>query len=166
MTQASPHPIPDFEEVFRTLLDPIEVEHRPLLVAMLERVAAAKYREWAALPECAAYREALLECGRREEEIAANTEALYPEAPAIVDAIAAANPQLAQVPQALFGDRPVLQQIAILMAGERAGGHQWIRFAQRADSDRARSVFTSNAAMEEVNAGVLQGIVARPGDRG
>lgn len=151
--------IPNFDEVLGGLLARVTDAHRPLLIAMLERVAAAKYREWGALPEFESDKEAILGCATREEEIADKIEALYPDALAIEQTITDALPELGQVADNLFGDRTVLHQMAVLSAGERSGGRVWADLAQAEQAENSRDAMASCISLENANADVLDGIL-------
>ncbi len=152
--------IPDFDGLFNNLLANVKAEHRPLVMAMLERVAAALYREWASLSDHRSKHSELLACADREEEIASRVEALYPNAGAIQKELAEAMPELARVADDLFGGRTVPHQMAILAAGERAGGELWQRLAQAETAERARAAMLACAPLEEANAVVLEAILA------
>src|SRR4029450_6962708 len=62
------------------ILDRVPEEHRPLLLAMLERGAGARYRRWAEQGDDRAERDGLVTCAGREEAIADKVEAMGPKA--------------------------------------------------------------------------------------
>lgn len=151
--------IPDFDALLGDMASQVDTKKRPLLIAMLERVAAAKYREWAEDGDHRARRTELLGCAAREEEIATKIEALYPKAQALQQEIAEAMPALAQVPEDLFGGRSVIHQMAVLAAGERSGGRLWADLAKAEKSADAREAMESCGPLEDANAEVLEGIL-------
>lgn len=147
--------IPDFDNLLGGLLGSVESEQRPLLMALLERVAAGRYREWASLPECSAHRADLLACAAREEEIATSVEALYPDASELQGKLQDQLPQLSGIAEVLFGDRSLHHQFAVLAAGERGGAQIWTDLASQTDTDRRRDGYAACAPLEEANAAVL-----------
>ena len=62
--------IPDFDELLGGMVAALKPHQRPVLIAMLERVAAGRYRQWAADPDYSKHRDTLLACGERELQIA------------------------------------------------------------------------------------------------
>lgn len=161
MATPSNYDVPDFDALLGGLLGRVGAEERPLLIAMLERVAAAKYRDWAALPEFQSDAAALRACADREERIAEQAEALYPDAQARQTGIGAALPELAQVPDDLFGNRTPLHQMAVLAAGERAGGRVWAGLAAATSASKAAGTMKAFTAWEDENAEVLESILGR-----
>src|SRR5262245_26921221 len=117
--------LPDLPSILASILQRVPPGHRPLLIAVAERLAAARYRGWAAGATDDRQRANLLECARREEEIASRVEALDPASARIQRDILAANPDLEETNRALFAGRPVRQQLAIQAQGERLGAATW-----------------------------------------
>jgi len=71
--------IPDVAALIAAALQRVAPERQPLLVAVAERLAAQRYRGWAADPETRTVASQLLACAVREEEIASRIEsAQYP----------------------------------------------------------------------------------------
>ena len=157
MAQSDPA-LPNVAEVLAAVLLRVPRERQPLLIAYAERLAAARYRTWAADPANVAWREGLLACADREEEIASRIEALYPDAATIQRAILADNPDLEQINRTLFAGRPFTEQFAIQAQGERLGAATWRAFAAHADASQ-RSVLLACAELEEQSALFLESIV-------
>jgi hypothetical protein len=151
--------LPNVAEVLAAVLARVPRERQPLLIAYAERLAADRYRGWAAQAENQRRRPGLLACAEREEAIATRIESLHPGAAAIQQAILAANPDLEQVNRTLFEGRPLAQQFAIQAQGERLGAATWRAFAAQAD-ESARSTLFECAALEEESAVFLEGILA------
>src|SRR5262245_6577987 len=86
--------LPDIGAALAPVLANIPRQRQPLLIALAERQAAARYRAWAEEFAGAAHRADLLACAEREEEIARRVEAMYPGALEIQSEIATANPGL------------------------------------------------------------------------
>src|SRR5580765_7050879 len=77
-----PRELPNIAGIFGPILQRLPAAERPLLIAVAERLAAERYRGWAAAASDPAWRAALLACAAREEDIARRVEALYPDAAA------------------------------------------------------------------------------------
>jgi len=155
--------IPDFDEMLGGLVGSVDAEKGPLLIAMLERVAAGRYRQWAADPDCRAKRSELLACAGREEQIADQIEGLYPNAQLLQKEIMEELPQLAAVEEDLFGGRSIRHQFAILAAGERSGAGVWKRLADAAKSERERKAMLGCVSLEEANAAALDALLRESG---
>ena len=152
---ASPK-LPSIGDVFASVLASVAEADRPLLIAIAERLAAERYRGWAAEASLAPHAAVLRACAVREEEIAARVEALFSDAPARQRAILAARPDLAEVNRAFFAGRPVRIQLRIQANGERLGAATWRSFAKSEQGAAARETYLACAELEEVSARVLE----------
>jgi len=127
--------LPNVAAILGDVLRRVPVSHRPLLIALAERMAAERYRAWAK-EACADTRASqLLACASREEEIARRVESLYPEAASVQRDLLAKNPDLEEINISVFAKRPLDEQFAIQAQGERAGAAIWSsmrRLRQRA----------------------------------
>ena len=74
--------LPKVGQLIAPILGAVPQEQRPLLVALAEKIAAGRYRDWAKQAS-ASDRLELFACADREEEIARRVEALYPDAEAV-----------------------------------------------------------------------------------
>jgi hypothetical protein len=154
--------VPNLASVLGAVLARLPAAEQPLLIAIAERLAADRYRGWADEPALASRRTELLACARREEDIAARVEALYPDAARIQEAILARNPDLLAINQELFAQGGLRRRLAIQAAGERLGAATWRALAGQ-DPDPARTaVFVACAGLEEESALVLEAILAAP----
>ncbi len=151
--------LPSVGEVFATVIGNVPEEQRPLLVALAEKIAAGRYRDWAKQAS-GSDRQELSLCADREEEIARRVEALYPDAVAVQAELLAKHPDIEQAYRGLFSGRPVEDQYAIQADGERLGASTWRAFARDAERDEDRVVFLDCAELEEVSAAVLEALVA------
>jgi hypothetical protein len=156
---SSERDLPNVAEMIAPLLARVPRERQPLLIALAERLAAVRYRAWAAEPADAQRRAALLACAVREEDIAGRIEGLFPDAAALQRDIAAQNPELEAINQALFADRPLPDQFTIQARGERLGAATWRAFAAHATNPTARATFLTCAELEEHSALVLESYV-------
>ena len=155
---ASGRELPNIADILGPVLERVLREQRPLLMAIAERMAADRYREWAGAVEGESRRSDLVACANREEEIAGRVEALYPESAAVQPDILAKNPDLAELNRAIFADRPLADQYAIQAQGERVGASTWRALAEQADPS-ARQTFLDCAELEEQSAAVLESIL-------
>jgi hypothetical protein len=157
--------IPDFDDLLGGMMAALKPHQRPILIAMLERVAAGRYRQWAADPCYGEHRDALLACGEREIQIAERIEALYDDAATVQQEIQAQMPTLAGVEEQLFGGRTVPEQFAVLEAGERSGGKVWAQLANDPPGD-PRGPLRSGTARVRLNSPTRRRIACRaPPDR-
>ena len=155
--------LPNLAQIIAPVLERVPAAERPLLIALAERLAADRYRDWAGGATDAARAARLLACAEREEEIARRVEALFPDPAGTQRAILARNPDLPELNAALFRDRPPAEQWAIQASGERLGAATWRAFAGEAPSPHARETFLHCATLEEESAAVLEAILAGAG---
>ena len=150
--------LPKVGELVAPIIGNVPEEQRPLLVALAEKIAAGRYRDWAEQAS-ASDRQELFACADREEEIARRVEALYPDAAAVQADLLAKHPDIEQAYRDLFSGHPIEDQYAIQADGERLGAATWRAFARDADRDEARQVFLDCAELEEASAAVLEALV-------
>jgi hypothetical protein len=154
--------LPNIAEYVGPLLARVSSEESPLLIAIAERLAAARYREWAEACGDPAQRAELIACADREEEIAGRVEALFPNAAETQEKIRANVPELVELNDTLFTGRPIADQYAIQASGERVGASTWRSFAQGAEPT-ARETFLECAELEERSAVVLERLTSGRG---
>jgi hypothetical protein len=140
------------------ILDQLPVEHRPVLIAMLERGAAKRYRQWAEGAADASERDGLLACAAREEAIAAAAEALVPNPAEILATFTVHLPALRDAFTEVYGNKSRLEQLAVQAAGERVGAAIWRRFAASAGPE-AKATFLHCAELEEGSADFLDDLL-------
>lgn len=158
MAQANSE-IPQIAEILAEALRVIDPKLQPILLAKLERLAAARYRIWANDYTDQAVRNSLLACADREEEIANRVESLEPNAAAIQDRLLSDHPELLELNRTLFEGRPLKVQFAMQAEGERAGAAAWRAYAAAAPELRVRKLLESCSALEQANADFLQGLL-------
>ncbi len=151
--------LPSVGELIAPIIGDVPEEQRPLLVALAEKIAAGRYRDWAEQAS-GSDRHALLACADREEEIARRVESLYPDAAAVQADLLVKHPDIEQAYRDLFSGHPIQDQYAIQADGERLGAATWRALARDADRDEQRKVFFDNAELEEASAAVLEALVA------
>ncbi len=151
--------LPDIGEVVGPLLAQVPRRQQPLLVALAERLAAQRYREWAAAAELAEHRAGLLACADREEEIATRIEALDERAAVVQGELQVRFPEMGELNRSLFSNRSLSEQLTIQARGERLGAATWRAFAGEAAEQNARDTFLRCAELEEESAVLLEAIV-------
>lgn len=150
--------LPNLGGVFARVLQRVSEDQQPLLIALAERFAAERYRGWARDPSQAANASQLLACARREEEIAARVEDLFPGAATIQQEMLAKNPDFLEINQKVFAGLPLLEQFRIQAQGERLGAATWRSLARKQESRVAREVYLACAELEQASALVLEAI--------
>ncbi|HEY8152996.1 MAG TPA: hypothetical protein VII72_02590 [Myxococcota bacterium] len=151
--------LPNLGGTFAHVLQRVPEAHRPLLIAVAERLAAERYRGWAQEPSLADHAPLLLACARREEEIATRVEALFPRAAEIQRAMLEKNPDFLEINRSVFAGRPLPEQFGIQAQGERLGASTWRALARKEESRVAREVYLACAELEQASAVVLEAIL-------
>ena len=152
--------LPSVGEALAPVLMRVQRQQQPVLIALAERLAARRYRDWASQIGDAARRPQLLACADREEDIAARVEGLFADAKQTQDALLAAHSDVEEINQTLFAGRPLAQQFTIQAEGERLGAATWRSFARAEESADRRAVYLACAELEEASAVVLESILA------
>ena len=151
---------PDLAQLLGPFLVEIPEAGRAGFLAMLERAAAGRYRQWAdAYPPLA---DGLLACAGREEEIAAKAEGLFPPDPAASDAIAAQAPGAQQAFAGVFAGFGTREQMQLQAGAERQGAAAWRGLAEQQTDEAARATLLECAALEEASADHLDALLADP----
>lgn len=164
MSSGTETQLPNIAEVLGRVLATVARERQPLLIALAERMAAERYRGWAADAADGTRRAELLACADREEDIARRVEELYPGGAAMQREMLVGNPDLDEINRSLFAGRSLKQQFTIQARGERLGAATWRSFAEHATSSEARATFLACAHLEEESAVVLESYLASRGD--
>jgi PhnB protein len=151
--------VPSIGDVVAPILARVDPRHRPLLIAIAERLAAERYRSWARESEMGAHAARLLACADREDEIADRVEALFPDAKATQRELLAKHPDLAELNRSLFAGRPLREQFRIQAGGERLGAATWRAFAKQEPASAARDTYLACAELEEASALVLESLL-------
>lgn len=156
-----PLQIPNFGKVLSPLFADLPPQVMPAFLARLERIAASRYRLWAAAAP--AWADELLACADREDEIAERVLALFP-----IDADTAATLDL-RVPgareqyAALFEPYSVRDQLTMQAAAERQGAAAWRSVSAIPGlSAAALRELAHCSALEEATAAVVDALLARP----
>jgi hypothetical protein len=150
--------LPDVGAILAPLLGAVAPGERPLLLAIAERMAAERYRAWAARVDAPDLQAGLLACAAREDEIASRVEAVHLEAVTVQARLRAEHPELETITAELFGSRPLSEQFAIQASGERLGAGTWRAFAAAESDPTARAAYLACAPLEEASAEFLQSV--------
>ena len=153
--------LPDVARILGPLLQRAPAAQQPILLAAAERLAAQRYRVWAAATDDAEDKAGLLACAAREEAIASRAESLDANAADIQAELMASNPDLAEINETIFAGRPLRDQFTIQARGERAGAGAWAAFAEAASDPKTREAYLENVPLEEENAVFLESLLTR-----
>jgi hypothetical protein len=155
--------LPSVAELIAPVIEKVEPEQQPLLIALAERIAARRYLTWAEAMDNTADRDRLLGCAEREEEIARRVEALFEDASVVQSELLARYGGLEAGYCELFEGRPLSEQFTMQSRGERLGAATWRSLAARSDDDVVRTTYIECAKLEEESAVVLEDLT-RAGD--
>lgn len=153
---------PDIGKLLATHLGALPDGTLPGFLAMLERIAAARYRAWAdALPEHAS---GLRACAAREDEIADRIDARFPLEDGVRKSLEAELPRAREVYDSLFDGLRVEEQLEIQAGAERQGAAAWRGLAARDADPALRETLAACAKLEEESASYLESLALGPGD--
>lgn len=148
-------------EAFEPLLPKLAPEEIPMMIALLERLAADKYRGWAQEVLEPIEQAGLLACAAREEEIAGFIESLEPDANARANELNKRFPDLQARYDSVMTGRSRSDQLRVQSEGELGGADYMHQFA--AGSAGAVSArFLSLACCEEANSRFLAALIGLP----
>jgi hypothetical protein len=119
--------VPQFGALLRDHIQSVAPEAQPAFLAGLERSAATRYRQWAeVLPEWSGE---LLECARREDEIADIVSELFPvraEQQASIDVVL---PDAITLYYDIFAPFDPVDQVYLQSEAEIQGSMAWVRLS-------------------------------------
>lgn len=147
-------------DAFLPLVPEIPEDDIPMMIAILERIAASKYVGWADSAENEVERNGLLACEAREIEIAEFIESLYPNPQATIDNLHTQFPDLQKRYDAVMEGHSRIDQLRIQSEGELGGADFMQQFAT-ANSGAVAARFTSLACCEEANSKFLAALLPR-----
>ncbi|MGD8417620.1 MAG: hypothetical protein PVH91_11220 [Pseudomonadales bacterium] len=145
-------------EAFEPLLPQLAEEEVPLMLAILERIAAEKYRGWAENSADPFEREGLLACAAREDEIADFIESLNADSDTRVPELHSRFPDLLKRYDSVMDGRPRKEQLRIQSEGE-LGGADYMRQFAAATAGAISARFASLAVCEEANSRFLSELI-------
>lgn len=118
-----PLEIPEFGRLLAPVIGDLGPAERPAFLAMLERTAAQRYRSWAEQEPL--WREELLACAAREDEIADRVSARFSVEPDVSARLEALLPGAREIYFGVFEGLNVREQLGIQAAAERQGANAW-----------------------------------------
>ena len=150
--------VPNFGELLAPYIGKVPEAAVPNFLALLERGAAQRYREWAEqLPE---HREGLLACADREDEIADTADRLFPLAEEYRAETEAPLPEAKALYYSVFADMVVTDQLAIQADAELQGAAAWRNMISADSSEELRAGLEHCSQLEELSSAYLRGILA------
>jgi hypothetical protein len=164
-TSPTAEPVPNFGELLSPVLAQVPAGARPRFLALLERTAADRYRDWAeAWPE---HRAALLVCAASEDEIADRIEAAFGCDPATLDHLHSLVPAARDAYYRVFEGLPVAEQLRLQAGAELQGALAWQHIAERLPDSCGRdtlvAVLDSCSELERNSSTRVDGILLGPG---
>lgn len=149
--------IPNFGALLAPYIGQVPPEATPRFLALLERSAAARYREWAeALPEHA---ELLLACSSSEDEIADRIDGAFPIDPSLADQLHAPLPDAIATYYDVFSAFDVWDQLRLQAKAERQGAQAWRRISGGVDDPAVLDALAQCSALEETSADRLDALI-------
>ncbi len=146
-------------EAFEPLLPDLSPEEIPMIIALLERLAADKYRGWAEDTDDSIERTGLLACAAREDEIAEFIESLEADASVKTAELNTRFPDLLARYDSIMTGRTRSEQLRIQAEGE-LGGADYMRQFSEASEGAVAARFASLASCEESNSRFLSVLIA------
>jgi hypothetical protein len=154
----SERPLPDVGALLAGFMAQVPAENRPRFLALLERGAAERYRQWA--EQLPAHAEGLRACAAREVEIAERAERVVPIDAGAREKLNALIPGARDAYFGLFAGVPIREQLRIQAGAERLGAGAWRSMAAAAADAKTREVLEGCAELEELSARFLDSVVA------
>ena len=150
--------IPAFGALLAPYIGQVPAEAMPRFLALLERGAAERYREWAGmLPEHA---DVLSTCAASEDEIADRVESVFALDPELHDVVHAPLPGARATYYAVFEPYSVWDQLRIQANAERQGAQAWRNIALRTTDAHVLEQRAACSALEEASADRLDDLIA------
>ena len=131
----------------------------PRFLALLERGAAQRYREWAVeIPE---HSEVLVACARREDEIADRIDAVWPIDASLHDQLHAPLPAARELYYSVFIGLDPWEQLDIQADAELQGARAWRAIAENHPDPHVVDELMHCARLEEESSRELVRIITR-----
>ncbi len=149
--------VPNFGELLAPFIGQVEPQYVPNFLALLERQAAQRYRDWADMwPE---EREGLLQCAAREDQISDIIEALFPIPGEVAEKIAEPLPGARDLYYQVFDGIPVQQQLAIQAEAELQGAAAWQGMLDESTPEPVRNALNRCSQLEETSSAFVKSIL-------
>ncbi len=149
--------IPNFGQLLAPFIGQVPPSIMPRFLALLERGAADRYREWAAM--LPAHADVLLLCAASEDEIADRVESVFSLDEALRETLVAPLPGAKQTYYEAFSGMDVWDQLRVQANAERQGAQAWRNIAARTTDDRVIAELAACSALEEQSADRLDALI-------
>ena len=155
--------IPNFGQLLAPYIGQVPPSIMPRFLALLERGAADRYREWATmLPDHA---DVLLQCSASEHEIADRIESVFALDEALREELVGPLPAAKQAYYEAFSGMDVWDQLRVQANAERQGAQAWRNIAARTADARVVAELAACSALEEQSADRLDALIATASER-
>ena len=151
--------LPDLLEILTPLFEQCDPQEQRILLAILERLAAKRYRAWAETLTNPQQKQGFLDCAEREEQIAAAVEALNPQAKEIADILWKRLPNIDELYAETMRPLSPSQQWQVQSGGELGGAELLRGFAKAETNPEAREALLACAPKEEASSHYLQDVL-------
>lgn len=145
---------------FEPLLALVSAEEIPMVLAILERVAGARYRTWAGQADDTVERDGLLACAQREDEIADFIESLQADPRSLEASLRERVPDFEERYDAVMAGLSRTEQLRVQAEGEMGGSGYMNQFAAATEGAVAAR-FESLALCEEANSKFLFRLISK-----
>jgi hypothetical protein len=151
--------IPRFGEILGPFIARVAPETMPRFLALLERGAADRYRQWAErLP---AHRDGLLRCAAREDEIADRIEGAFVLDESLRPQLEAPLDEAIAVYYDVFAPLSIRDQLRVQANAERQGAQAWRSIASRHPDPAVIDELNECSRLEEESADWLDDLLIR-----
>ncbi len=149
--------VPEFGALLAPFIGQVPEQALPNFLALLERGAAQRYRDWAEQLEV--HRAELLECAASEDKIADIVEGIFPIDPSLAEEIKAPLPAAKEAYYAVFEELEIADQLAVQAAAELQGAEAWRAMISDDITDEVRAGLEQCIALEEASSAYLYSII-------
>lgn len=151
--------MPNFGSLLAPFIAQVPRAAMPRFLALLERGAAQRYREWAVeIPE---HSEVLVACARREDEIADRIDAVWPIDASLHDQLHAPLPAARELYYSVFIGLDPWEQLDIQADAELQGARAWRAIAENHPDPHVVDELMHCARLEEESSRELVRIITR-----
>jgi hypothetical protein len=148
---------PDVARLLQPFFAQIPAPARPLFLAMLERIAAERYRSWATL--LPVHADDLLACADDENEVARRVEAVFTTDADTLAQLTTLGTVARDAYADLFAGRDLFDQLRIQANAERQGAQAWRAIGAAHPDSHTTAELETCALLEERSAGRLEALL-------
>jgi hypothetical protein len=151
--------IPRFGELLGPYIARVPPETMPRFLALLERGAADRYRQWAErIPD---HRDGLLRCAAREDDIADRIEGAFALDESLRPQLEAPLGEAIAVYYDVFAPLSIRDQLRVQANAERQGAQAWRNIASRHPDPAVIAQLNECSRLEEESADWLDDLLER-----